>query len=294
MRLGYVYYFRGRRLEDARALLVRARALFVGARGPDYVLVGRVDRTLSEAAFEMGHAEEGLEAIRRSEAIESRWSPNGAWTGVAFVDEANELMQARAPRRGRGRPGPCRHHVLAARRRRMVPAPPRAAPSSEGGLRGCARRGSTFLRHLRRARGGDEVLEAWPLTGEGLDLLGLGRAGEAVPPLERAATLRRKAPSGAELGETLFALARALFSSHADASRARSLAREARDAYEPLGARYGVWFAAAVRGHRGLDLDGALNGSSSAIPPVLRFSRAPAAPPTARRPWRPSSACRTA
>src|SRR5262249_11813190 len=50
---------------------------------------------------------------------------------------------------------------------------------------------------------------ARPLTGKGIDLIGLGRSKEAVAPLERALSLRANAIP-ADRAETQFALARAL------------------------------------------------------------------------------------
>jgi tetratricopeptide (TPR) repeat protein len=76
---------------------------------------------------------------------------------------------------------------------------------------------------------------AYPLTGIGLSYLGERQPERAVAPLERALTIRRahnEAPK--RLGETLFALARALWESGQDKQRAHALASEARDAYKKV------------------------------------------------------------
>ena len=78
---------------------------------------------------------------------------------------------------------------------------------------------------------------AWPLCGEGLDLLGLGRPADALAPLERAEALRRKLNPPEP--ESRFALARALHQSHGDPARVDRLAAEARALYAQLAPRGG-------------------------------------------------------
>jgi len=85
--------------------------------------------------------------------------------------------------------------------------------------------------------------ESWSLTGIGLDLLLLGRASEAVDPLERAVKERAAgAPLPIENAESRFALARALWAT-GERARARTLAAEARDAIAGDADRYGSWYA---------------------------------------------------
>jgi len=76
--------------------------------------------------------------------------------------------------------------------------------------------------------GVDPVFRSYGLTGIGLALLGLGRPGEAIGPLEEAVTARAGHVPPALLGESRFALARALWSRPAARPRALALARQAR------------------------------------------------------------------
>jgi tetratricopeptide (TPR) repeat protein len=88
---------------------------------------------------------------------------------------------------------------------------------------------------------------AWPQTGLGGDLVDQGRPAEAVPLLEKALATRleTKAPA-AQLGETRFNLARALWSRPEERRRATELAADARrdlkDAPKLL-ARLNAWEA---------------------------------------------------
>ncbi len=83
-----------------------------------------------------------------------------------------------------------------------------------------------------QALGKDNPRVADPLTGAGLALLGQHKASEAVVPIERALTLREQnAKDAMDLAETEFAMARTLGELHKDPSRARDLARKAREAY---------------------------------------------------------------
>jgi hypothetical protein len=63
----------------------------------------------------------------------------------------------------------------------------------------------------------------------GIALIGEGRGGDAIAPLERALTARTLGAAGSEhLGETRFALARALWTRRPARGRALLLARQAR------------------------------------------------------------------
>ena len=77
--------------------------------------------------------------------------------------------------------------------------------------------------------GADLSFTGYGLTGLGLALLGERRPAAAIPPLERALAIRQELHTPPELlGETRFALARALWSREADHPRALALARAAR------------------------------------------------------------------
>lgn len=81
----------------------------------------------------------------------------------------------------------------------------------------------------------DHAFFAYPLTGIGLGYLGENKPVAAVPPLERALAIRRttrEAPK--RMGETLFALARALWDAGQDRTRSLSLAMEARDNFRQV------------------------------------------------------------
>jgi tetratricopeptide (TPR) repeat protein len=101
------------------------------------------------------------------------------------------------------------------------------------------------LRHQRRALAIQEKMlgpehpeGAGSLTDEAKALLGLGRAREAIAPLERVLTLRKRTPGRpVELPETQFTLARALWDSAQDRKRAKTLASEALAGYKAAGLR---------------------------------------------------------
>ena len=82
------------------------------------------------------------------------------------------------------------------------------------------------------------------LTGEGEDLLALGRAHDAIAPLERAFAVRSKPDGDVEdRADTGFVLARALWDGGGDRTRALGLARDARTVIAPLAAHYGAYRA---------------------------------------------------
>ncbi|HEY6032955.1 MAG TPA: tetratricopeptide repeat protein, partial [Kofleriaceae bacterium] len=84
------------------------------------------------------------------------------------------------------------------------------------------------------------------LYGEGDDLIALGKAAEALAPLERALKLRSTPDSdGEDRANVELSLARALWDSGGDRARARRLADDAHDVMAPLAQKYGSFHAKA-------------------------------------------------
>ncbi len=84
------------------------------------------------------------------------------------------------------------------------------------------------LRLQEKGMGSDYPGLAYPLTGMGNSLVELGQPTRALPLLERAWRLRKPAhPTPDSAAATELALARALWASHGNRARARSLARDA-------------------------------------------------------------------
>ena len=80
-----------------------------------------------------------------------------------------------------------------------------------------------------RAAGTDLAIQSYGLTGLGLALLGEKRAEDAIAPLEQAVAAREAGHLAPELlGESRFALARALWARPRERERARALGRQAR------------------------------------------------------------------
>jgi tetratricopeptide (TPR) repeat protein len=105
------------------------------------------------------------------------------------------------------------------------------------GLHRHAEARAAFGRSLEiwRRTGGDAFLVSYGLTGQGIAMLGEGHAADAVAPLEEALRIRiEKKSAPDQLGETRFALARALWSKPAARERARTLAHQARTDYAQL------------------------------------------------------------
>jgi tetratricopeptide (TPR) repeat protein len=97
-----------------------------------------------------------------------------------------------------------------------------------------AEAGAAFERALAiwRRSGADPFYISYGLTGLGLAQLGEGHAREAIGPLTEALAIRAEKKAGsAEMGETRFALARALWSKPESRARALALARDAREDY---------------------------------------------------------------
>jgi serine/threonine protein kinase/tetratricopeptide (TPR) repeat protein len=113
---------------------------------------------------------------------------------------------------------------------------------------------AAYLRavQLFRQSGADSDVLAWALTGLGRALLGKMQPATAIAPLEEALAIRleKRVPSP-QLGETRFALARALWSRSDERRRALALANKARDDYgddKKAAAEIDVWRARAREG----------------------------------------------
>jgi tetratricopeptide (TPR) repeat protein len=95
-----------------------------------------------------------------------------------------------------------------------------------------ARAAFTKALEIWRRAGSDAFYLGYGLTGQGIAILGEGKAAEAITPLEEALKIRVDKKADAEhMGETRFALARALWSQAAARDRARALATDARENY---------------------------------------------------------------
>jgi tetratricopeptide (TPR) repeat protein/tRNA A-37 threonylcarbamoyl transferase component Bud32 len=107
--------------------------------------------------------------------------------------------------------------------------------SNRGEILNRLKRRADALSDYRRAldiwlpeRGPDDPLVAYALTGIGVSLTGLDRYPEALDALERALVIRQKHdPDSQHVGETEFALAKALWDGHRGAARSIALARAA-------------------------------------------------------------------
>jgi serine/threonine protein kinase len=171
------------------ALLLKEKTL--GSAHPD---VGLSEGNIAYSLHEMGRSGEALEHVDRSLAILR------AGLGTAHPEFAIQLSN--------------RGEILNALGRFAE-----ARSSFEGAMK-----------ILQRESSDDDRNTAYALTGFGITLLAIGEARSAVAPLERAMAIREKAePDIVKRSETKIALARALWDSATDRSRARLLAESARE-----------------------------------------------------------------
>ncbi len=237
--------------DEARALIERARALYQKSPGTRFeAQIASCDEGIAGILFDQARPGEALPLHRR--ALETRQRLFGAdhpSLATAFVNLGEDLTKLgraeealpflrkavalSAGSESRGGDAYFRHRLAAALR---ATGDGRAALAEDlRALAASAKAGQT---------GG--YWESWPLTGQGLDLLLLGRAKEAVAPLEQAVRERREGTLPIEIAETRFALAQALWQTGAR-PRARSLARQASEALRPDAERYGSWYAGTAR-----------------------------------------------
>ncbi|MEM9458727.1 MAG: tetratricopeptide repeat protein [Myxococcota bacterium] len=201
--LGNVAHSQGK-YEQARALYERALGIREEALGPEHPEVARLLSNLGFGADLQGKHEEAQDFHERALAIMERAF------GRDHPDVASSLNNLG----------------------RVV--------KSQGKYEEAQALYERALGVMKRALGPEHPYIAYPLTGLGAALLGLGRPVDALPVLERALAIRNSdAVDPAELAETRFALARALWTVPAaqgrDRPRARTLAQQARTAYAALG-----------------------------------------------------------
>jgi len=174
-----------------RSLALKERVL-----GPDHPDVARSLNSITEAERRLGRYEDALTASRRAEAITARAYGPSATELALILSNQGELLVAL------GRP------------------------------REAASKLEDAIARWPRPDTGESPTLSYPLTGLGQARLALGQAERAMAPLEHALRLREGAPgNAANLAETRFALARALWDAAGDRRRARRLAEEARDGY---------------------------------------------------------------
>ncbi len=236
------------RADETRQLLGRERELLLRAGAPETMLLEN-DVGRGMLALSTGRLDEALAAYRRvREGKERQLGPSNPGLASSIDNEAVAL-------------------VLLGRGAEAIPLYRRSLELRRGSGNGEAFTRLSLARALRGVHQPAQALDedrravsiyeqatpppAWiaeALTGEGEDLLLLGRAGEAVRPLERALVVRNGPDADPEdRATTQFDLARALWDGGGGRSRAAALARAARQVFAPIAARFGAFHAASLR-----------------------------------------------
>jgi serine/threonine protein kinase len=217
-----------------------------GAYGVDHPNHYLVEWVLGAVAFEKGRYEVVAEIFHRISAAQAPLNPRRA--SIARKKEAEALVRIPARREEGialfravlGEMGDNSDHTWS--RTRLA-----------DGLRRAGRAREALVEHRRaltgaeRAFGSDSPAAALALTGIGIDLLDLGRPGEAQGPLERALVIRVRLRTPIPLAEARWALARALRAQRSAPARVQKLASLAREGLLPRARRYGSWYAEMVR-----------------------------------------------
>jgi tetratricopeptide (TPR) repeat protein/tRNA A-37 threonylcarbamoyl transferase component Bud32 len=194
-----VAYLLGGRLQEALEYQQRSQVLKEKALGSDDPDVARTMNNVALSLNNLGRSKEALDLIDRSLRIHKRT------LGSTHPETATDLSN--------------RGEILI----------------SLNDFPGALKAYEEALTILEREFGPTNAAVAFSLTGIGTALIGLQRPAEAIAPLERALEIRRKAdPNGSRLGETEFALARALADAHREPSRALTLAQQAVKHYGAL------------------------------------------------------------
>lgn len=250
--VGIVVSRREHKLEEGRELIERARAMFASSRGPRFDFdVASCDEGIAGIEFDRGHPDVALPLfVRVADVRETLFGENHPSVAVALVNVGETLTKLRraqealpilrrsvalAAALSASGGDAYEHHILA------------AALRATGDLAGALDEDQRSRASYDRAGEAGRYWESFPLTGLGLDLLALGRPGEAVPLLERAVELRLTQPVAFEISESRFALARALWATGDAAARTRAhaVALHAREDVTEDAERYGGTFAAS-------------------------------------------------
>jgi len=249
-RLHYLFglvYTDDHRVEEARALLDRAHQLIVHAGSPEALaIVQEQDR--GALALQRGQLEEAYAAYHSVRVRDEQLiGPDNPGVGTPLDNEAVALVLL----------GRSAEAVPIYQRALALDASIKRSGNGEAFTRFSLARALRLLGRPAEALAEDQrAVEIYDrntppvtwvgeaLTGEGEDLLALGRAKDAIAPLERAFELRSKPEADPEdRANTAFPLARALWDGGGDRARALVLARDARSVIAPLAARYGAYRA---------------------------------------------------
>ena len=233
--LGSIASYRGDH-QEALDHFERAARLREQAVGPDHVAMAAILSDLAWAQAELGHFEQAIAIARRALAIRSQLPANHPDLGTAentlgsilamarHYDEASEHLEiSRAI--SEQQLGPNSPDVTASWVNLGILANQRGKPVEALALCERARAG------LERDPTGAAIYRNAILTCLGQAHLGAGKPGRAIGPLEEALAVgSEQGLAAAELAETRFALARALWLRPSARKRARELANAARDA----------------------------------------------------------------
>jgi tRNA A-37 threonylcarbamoyl transferase component Bud32/tetratricopeptide (TPR) repeat protein len=225
--------------DEARSLILRARALTERSCKRDCWRVTAYDAMLANLLLDTGHPEEAIPIYRR---VRAQLEPvlgreANEWT---LTNEASALALAGHPEEAL----PLYHQLIDMKKRggqlvddgfihhRVADALRRLGRVDEALVED--RRALELGERFYHA---DDPTQMLALLGIGRDLMLLGRAQEARAPLERALQIGEAHRQSDELVDFQLALAQALWDGGGDRARAHALAVKARDAARPLAPR---------------------------------------------------------
>jgi tetratricopeptide (TPR) repeat protein len=237
--LGYAQHLGGKN-EDALVTLRESRAMFEKVYGSDKFDSGIPLCNLGAASMALGRFADARGFLSRSLEVFDTEAPDGFWSGwvlqymtaltllegdatkAASLGERGLRVADRLPSALRLVPG-----VAVTMADALI-----ATGRADRALPLCAR--ALEVQERARLLAPDKVLDWDGLRCRGEALLALGRAAEAIEPLERSAAQPIRAMPW-DLPRTKLALARAIEATHGDPARAAAIRAEAREALGRLG-----------------------------------------------------------
>jgi tetratricopeptide (TPR) repeat protein len=231
--LGYAYHVWSRH-PDALTVLHEARSMYATVYGLENEETAVPLSNIGASELGLGRFSEADAALAQGRAVFERENPEGFWSAwVLQYVVLSAFLQGDLPRAlATGRRSLDLAEKLSASLR-LVPGTSVATADvllamgdAAGALPLCDR--AIEVQERVGLIGADRVYEWDALRCRGEALTALGRADEAVAPLERSLSLERRVFAW-DLPRTKFALARALAAGHGDRARAKTLAEEARD-----------------------------------------------------------------